>query len=133
MWIINCFDLWLHLAGHLHMPYEFNRFGWRNVALQCAIIHSLNPCRKKTMFLSGSTWTDIEQWILLTIEAPDQLYREDSGNWLAFKTFPSAIGEQPRFCRRGLWSRPLYRVKVVLSFLHPRMCMVVTAYPVGLF
>ena len=132
MWIVNYLPLMLHLAGHLHMPYEFHRFGWTNVASQCAMIHSLNPRRKKTMFLSDSTWTDIEQWILLTIKAPDQLYLDRFGKWVAVKEFPSAVGEELRFCSEcGLCRRHLNRVKVVFRLLpYPGMCEVKTAFPV---
>ena len=78
--ITNLRNVWIHLAGHLHVPYEFNSFGWYNVAYQCAILHELNPGRKKTMFLRGSSRNDIRQWIHSTIVAPNiARYRDCDG------------------------------------------------------
>lgn len=118
----------------MHMPLEFNHFGWENVARESAWINSRNSRPKKTIFVRGSTQTQIEQWILLTIQSPDRLYLYNSRTWVAFKRFPSAVGEQLGFRsdERGLYGHRLFRVKVVYSLVYPGdSCKVKSAYPVS--
>ena len=99
--IANLPNIRIHLASHLHIPQEFNRFGWHKLAYQCAIFHELNPGREKTMFLRGSSWNDItKQWIYSTIVAPDPdilRYLDRYGKWVVIKTFPHPVGEGVRF------------------------------------
>lgn len=128
MWIANYFNLLRHLILHMHMPQEFNHFGWENLARESARINSRNIRPPNTIFVTGSTHTEIEQWISLTIQSPDQLCLDSSGTWVAFKRFPSAVGELPRFS----YSRPLFRVRVAYFLCDDRgdSCVVKSAYPV---